>query len=100
MPEQVTLHCTEFTSLCPVTKMPDYAEITIKYSPKHKLIETKSLKLYLLKFRTVAMFNELIVSLIAREINCVVDPISMTVIGEFAVRGGIKVTATEHIGND
>lgn len=87
----VTLVCDEFTSLCPVTEQPDFGGLEIIYRPKKSLIETKSLKLYLLKFRNKGVFSESLVDQIADELCSQIDPEWLLVKGEFNSRGGIGI---------
>ena len=87
----VVLHCPEFTSLCPYTGNPDFAIIDIAYRPDRLCIETKSLKLYMLKYRTKRIFNEHAVNMILDDIVAACAPVSATVSGEFNVRGGIGI---------
>jgi len=90
----VTLTCTEFTSLCPVTGQPDFGVITIEYTPDRGLVETKSLKLWLRRWRNRAAFNEAIVVEIVDLFFAQVKPVCAVVTGVFNVRGGIQPTAT------
>ena len=93
-PEQryeVFLECIEFTSLCPKTGQPDFGEIVIRYIPKDKCIESKSLKLYLGSFRQSGMFMESIVNQIIKDLFSVCPCHFMEVVGKFASRGGIKI---------
>src|ERR1700712_4641506 len=78
----------EFTSVCPVTGQPDFATITLNYVPAKACVEMKSLKLYFLAYRNKGMFYEGVVNTILDDLVEALDPIRMTVIGEFAVRGG------------
>ncbi len=89
----VSFECTEFTSLCPVTKQPDYAMLVIEYVPNKHIVETKSLKLYLQRFRDTAEFNEVLVATIAKAFYDQVKPHVVTVTGRFHHRGGISPTA-------
>jgi 7-cyano-7-deazaguanine reductase len=86
----------EFTSVCPVTSQPDFATITITYTPDKKCVEMKSLKLYFFSYRNKGIFYESVVNTILDDLVAVLKPRAMTVIGEFAVRGGTAgiVTAT------
>lgn len=95
----VFFDCTEFTSLCPVTKQPDYAHLTIEYVPDKVIVETKSLKLYLQRFRDTAEFNEVLVATIARAFYDQVKPKHVTVTGRFNHRGGISPTAVVTLGD-
>ena len=80
----------EFTCLCPFSGLPDFACLTIKYIPRHKLIELKSLKYYLFSFRNVKIYNEHVVNRILKDLKEVLKPHEVTVIGEFTFRGGMK----------
>ena len=84
----------EFTSMCPVTSQPDFATITIAYVPDERCVEMKSLKLYYLAYRNKGIFYEAVVNTILDDLVAVLDPRRMTVIGDFAVRGGTAGTVT------
>ena len=79
----------EYTSVCPMTGLPDVGCITIKYRPKEKIIELKSLKFYLLQYRNVGIFYEHVVNRILDDLVAVLAPKSMEVVGDFTARGGI-----------
>lgn len=81
----------EFTSLCPMTKQPDHASIEIVYIPNEKMIESKSLKLYLFSFRNQGEFHEDICNRIANDLVKVLDPFYLRVYGNFAPRGGLAI---------
>jgi 7-cyano-7-deazaguanine reductase len=89
----VKFECADFTSLCPVTGQPDFAKITIEYVPGDRCIETKSLKFYLASYRNTRSFNEEIVNRILDDVVIACRPIEALVYGEFAVRGGISLSA-------
>jgi 7-cyano-7-deazaguanine reductase len=95
---EVSLLCEEFTSLCPVTGQPDFGTIEIVYVPRQAIIESKSLKLYLLKFRQRGIFSEALVDLIAQELWEQVDPKWIRVRGVFNSRGGIGIEAEARRG--
>jgi 7-cyano-7-deazaguanine reductase len=84
----------EFTSLCPVTGQPDFATITLIYIPGNLCVEMKSLKLYYFAYRNKGIFYEGVVNTILDDLASMLKPRSMTVIGEFAVRGGTAGTIT------
>jgi 7-cyano-7-deazaguanine reductase len=86
----------EFTSMCPVTGQPDFATITITYVPDRKCVEMKSLKLYFLAYRNKGIFYEAVVNTILDDLVAVLHPRQMTVMGDFAVRGGTAATVTAH----
>jgi 7-cyano-7-deazaguanine reductase len=89
--------CPDFTSLCPVTGQPDFAQIVIDYVPNRRCVETKSLKLYLASYRNTPSFNESVVNRILDDLVKACAPRRMKVIGTFAARGGIALTVTaEH----
>ena len=78
----------EFTSMCPVTGQPDFATITITYVPDRRCVEMKSLKIYFLAYRNKGIFYEAVVNTILDDLVAVLAPRRMTVVGDFAVRGG------------
>ena len=84
----------EFTSMCPVTGQPDFATITVTYVPDRLCVEMKSLKLYYLAYRNKGIFYESVVNTILDDLVAVLKPRRMTVVGEFAVRGGTSGTVT------
>ena len=90
----VQLICEEFTSLCPMTKQPDFAKIVIEYRPDQWLIESKSLKLYLGSYRNTGIFHEFVVNQICHDLVEVLKPHLIEVRGEFSVRGGIRIVPT------
>ncbi|HEY2588275.1 MAG TPA: preQ(1) synthase [Tepidisphaeraceae bacterium] len=91
---QVQFVFPEFTSVCPVTGQPDFATITIRYVPDRYCVEMKSLKLYFFAYRNKGIFYESVVNTICDDLVEVLRPRKMTVIGDFAVRGGTAGTVT------
>ncbi len=91
----IVIQQPEYTSVCPMTGLPDVGCIKITYRPYKKIIELKSLKLYLLQYRNVGIFYEHVVNRILEDLVAVLAPKYIEVTGEFAARGGIttKVTA-------
>ena len=87
----VKFNCTEFTSLCPITGQPDFAEIVIRYIPDVKMVESKSLKLYLFSFRNHGDFHEDCVNIIMKDLIRLMDPKYIEVVGLFTPRGGISI---------
>lgn len=92
----ITLHCTEFTCLCPQTHQPDYAQIDIIYVPDKFVVESKSMKLYLETYRNTGVFHEHLAVDIAEDFIKFVKPLSIHVIVRFNVRGGIAIDADYH----
>lgn len=93
----VTLETDEFTCVCPATAQPDFATITIQYIPDQKIVESKSLKLYLWSYRNEGVFHEHVVNRILDDLVTAIDPHWMKVTGVFNVRGGIGITVeAEH----
>src|SRR5215471_5239477 len=84
----------EFTSVCPVTGQPDFATITVTYVPDKFCIEMKSLKLYYFSYRNKGIFYESVINTILDDLVAVLKPRRMTVVGDFAVRGGTKGIVT------
>lgn len=83
--------CPEFTSLCPITGQPDFATIVIRYIPAAKMVESKSLKLYLFGFRNHGDFHEDCVNIIMKDLIRLMSPKYIEVVGEFTPRGGIAI---------
>ncbi len=84
----------EFTSLCPLTGQPDFANIIINYIPDEKIIESKSLKLYIFSFRQIGTFYEEIVNRIYDDLKNILQPRKIIVEAKFTPRGGITSTIT------
>ncbi len=87
----VRFNCPEFTSLCPITGQPDFATIQIDYIPDVKMVESKSLKLYLFSFRSHGSFHEECVNRIMKDLIRLMDPKYIEVTGFFTPRGGISI---------
>lgn len=87
----VKFNCPEFTSLCPITGQPDFATIYISYIPDIKMVESKSLKLYLYSFRNHGDFHEDCVNIIMKDLIKLMDPKYIEVWGKFTPRGGISI---------
>ena len=87
----VRFNCPEFTTLCPITGQPDFAEIRISYVPDKRMVESKSLKLYLFSFRSHGDFHEDVVNTIMKDLIKLMDPKYIEVTGFFTPRGGISI---------
>ncbi len=87
----VKFNCPEFTSLCPKTNQPDFATIYISYIPGEKMVESKSLKLYLFSFRNHGDFHEDCMNIIMNDLIELMDPRYIEVWGKFTPRGGISI---------
>lgn len=87
----VKFNCPEFTSLCPITGQPDFANIIISYVPNIKMVESKSLKLYLFSFCNHGDFHEDCVNIIMKDLIRLMDPKYIEVWGKFTPRGGISI---------
>jgi 7-cyano-7-deazaguanine reductase len=91
---QIEFVFPEFTSVCPVTGQPDFATITVRYVADRQCVEMKSLKLYFFAYRNKGIFYESVVNTILDDLVAALEPRRMTVIGQFAVRGGTAGTVT------
>jgi 7-cyano-7-deazaguanine reductase len=91
---EISFECPEFTCVCPMTGQPDFATIRIDYVPAELCVELKSLKLYLWSFRDEGHFHEAVTNRILDDLVAAIAPRSMTVVGDFAVRGGIHTIVT------
>ena len=93
----ITLRTSEFTCICPKTGQPDFATITINYTPDEKIVESKSLKLYFWSFRAEGTFHEHVANVILDDLVAALDPRWCEVVAAFTVRGGIAITVrAEH----
>lgn len=89
---EITISIPEFTSVCPRTGLPDFGTITVRYVPNQWCVELKSLKTYILAYRSLGIFYENAVNRILRDVVKASKPIRAVVTGEFNVRGGMKST--------
>ncbi|HSO86268.1 MAG TPA: preQ(1) synthase [Draconibacterium sp.] len=87
----VKFNCPEFTSLCPITGQPDFAAIYMNYIPDKKLVESKSLKLYLFSFRNHGAFHEDCMNIIMKDLIALLEPKYIEVWGKFLPRGGLSI---------
>lgn len=93
----VELVIPEFTHICPKTGQPDFATIYIEYIPDEKLVESKSLKLYMFSFRQHGSFHEDCINIIANDLDKLMHPKWLEVRGKFNARGGISINPTTTI---
>lgn len=94
----VKFNCPEFTSLCPITGQPDFATIYISYIPEERMVESKSLKLYLFSFRNHGDFHEDVVNIIMNDLIKLMEPRYIEVWGKFLPRGGISIDPYTNYG--
>ena len=92
---EIQITFPEFTSVCPKTGLPDHGTITITYVPDKWCLELKSLKMYMLAYRNIGIFQENSVNRFLRDIVKAVKPVRISVEGEFTPRGGVysRITA-------
>lgn len=95
----VTFDCPEFTTLCPKTGQPDFGHIYITYIPRERMVESKSLKLYLFSFRNHGDFHEDCVNIIMKDLAALMDPKYIEVRGVFMPRGGISIYPFANMGD-
>lgn len=95
----VTFDCPEFTTLCPKTGQPDFGHIYISYIPRERMVESKSLKLYLFSFRNHGDFHEDCVNIIMKDLAALMDPKYIEVRGIFMPRGGISIYPFANMGD-
>ncbi len=93
---EIRFDCPEFTCLCPKTGQPDFATIRIRYTPAEHCVELKSLKLYLWSYRDRGAFHEAVTNQILDDLVAAIAPHSLTVEGDFYVRGGIRTIVEVH----
>jgi len=86
---EIEIEQPEFTSVCPLSGLPDFGALTIRYVPRNKIVELKSLKYYLVQYRSVGIFYEHVVNRILDDLVSVLEPKSAEIVGRFTPRGGI-----------
>ena len=91
---EIEIVMPEFTSVCPKTGLPDHGELTLRYIPDKRCLELKSLKMYMLAYRNLGIFQENAVNRFLRDVVKAAKPVSATVIGDFSARGGISTRIT------
>ena len=91
---EIEIVMPEFTSVCPKTGLPDFGKIVLRYVPGKRCLELKSFKMYLLAYRSLGIFQENIVNRVLRDVVKAANPVSATVIGDFAPRGGLNTIVT------
>lgn len=93
---EIEIVMPEFTSVCPKTGLPDHGTITLKYVPDKLCLELKALKMYMLEYRNLGIFQENIVNKFLADVVKAAKPARATLIGDFTARGGIstKITAS------
>jgi 7-cyano-7-deazaguanine reductase len=96
----VTLSTEEFTCVCPMTGQPDFAKIKIQYIPDKKIVESKSLKLYLWSFRNEGVFHEHVTNIVLDDLIAALQPRWCRVSAQFAVRGGIAIDVEAEYKNN
>jgi 7-cyano-7-deazaguanine reductase len=87
---EITHTNTEFTSVCPITGLPDFGTVTLRYIPDEVCIELKALKYYYFDFRNKGIFYEAITNKILDDLVACCSPREMEIVTEWKVRGGIS----------
>lgn len=91
---EVVYETEEFTFVCPWTGLPDFARLVIRYVPDHSLVELKSLKYYLISYRSVGILQEHAVNRILQDLVQLLEPLLMVIEADYKVRGGLRTKAT------
>jgi 7-cyano-7-deazaguanine reductase len=91
---EIEIVTPEFTSVCPRTGLPDHGKLVLRYVPDKRCLELKSFKMYLLAYRNLGIFQENIVNRVLRDVVKAAHPMTATVIGDFAPRGGLGTVVT------
>ena len=92
--QEIVTETSEFSAVCPYSGLPDYARLTVTYSPDRKCVELKSLKYYIVSYRNVGIFQEHATARLAGDLFRVLAPKSLTVKTVYNVRGGFETTCT------
>ena len=96
----INISISEFNCVCPKTGLPDFGTIKINYIPKKHIVELKSLKLYIVKFRNIGIFHEHVTNQIMDDFIKSCNPKTIEVVGDFNPRGGIKTIINSKGGID
>lgn len=91
---EINISVPEFNAVCPKTGLPDFGTIYITYTPDKHIVELKSLKLYIVKFRNLGIFHEHVTNKILEDFQKACKPKKIRVTGDFNARGGIKTSVT------
>ena len=91
---EINISIPEFNAVCPKTGLPDFGTIYITYTPDKHIVELKSLKLYIVKFRNLGIFHEHVTNKILEDFQQACKPKKIRVTGDFNARGGIKTSVT------
>jgi 7-cyano-7-deazaguanine reductase len=91
---EIVISAPEFTSVCPMTGLPDFGEIRVSYVPDERCLELKALKFYLLEYRNKGIFYEAATNQILDDLVAACAPRQMTVVGDFTARGGIRTSVS------
>jgi 7-cyano-7-deazaguanine reductase len=91
---EIEIILPEFTSVCPKTGLPDSGTLTLVYTPNKRCLELKSLKMYMLAYRNLGIFQENVVNRFLQDVVKATDPLEAEVHGDFAARGGITTRVT------
>jgi 7-cyano-7-deazaguanine reductase len=91
---EIAIDAPEFTSVCPMTGLPDFGQVRITYVPDAHCLELKALKYYLLEYRNRGIFYEAATNQILDDLVAACRPRRMTIVGAFTARGGISTTVT------
>src|ERR1044071_8114878 len=91
---EIEIDTPEFTSVCPKTGLPDFGKLRLRYVPDKKCLELKAYKMYLLAYRNLGIFQENVVNRVLEDVVKAAKPVSATVIGDFAARGGLTTLVT------
>lgn len=88
----VRIDCPEFTAVCPMTDQPDFGRFVIEYVPDQRLLELKSLKLYLQAYRNVGIFHETVTNKVMDDLRAALQPRRISIVATYNARGGIVTT--------
>ena len=98
-PEQEIVTTTrEFSAVCPFSGLPDIADLTVRYIPSHRCVELKSLKYYIMSYRSVGIFQEHATARVAEDLQRLLQAQSLTVTTTYNVRGGFETTCSVTLG--
>lgn len=92
--QEIVTETSEFSAVCPYSGLPDFAILTIRYIPSDRCVELKSLKYYIMSYRSVGIFQEHATARLAEDLQRLLKAQTLTVTTRYNVRGGFETTCS------
>lgn len=95
-PIEIVIKTDEFSPVCPWSGLPDFGELEIRYLPRDRCVELKSLKYYLTSYRFVGIYHEHATRRVLADLVQLLDPLRLTIHCDYGMRGGIRTLVNAH----